>query len=70
MIQSIVSLVNDIRFSNQLFSENDATTLLRLSKAKLRYNHNENNSGVGICCNNIANIHLKNGRYNEAVSEY
>ncbi|KRX05894.1 hypothetical protein PPERSA_03831 [Pseudocohnilembus persalinus] len=35
-----------------------------------RYNHNGNLEGVGICCNNIGNIHLKNGRYSEAVSEY
>lgn len=53
MISSILSLVKDIKFSNQLFSKNDATSLLRLSKAKLRYNHSDNLSGVGICCNNI-----------------
>lgn len=53
-----------------MFKDNDAKVLLRLSIAKLRYNHNENMAGVGICCSNIGNIHLKNGRYYEAVSEY
>lgn len=25
---------------------------------------------MGICCNNIGNIHLKNNRHLEAISEY
>ena len=27
-------------------------------------------NAVGICCNNIGNIHLKNERFLEAVAEY
>jgi hypothetical protein len=31
---------------------------------------NQNLSGLGICSNNIGNIHLKKKRYLEAIAEY
>jgi len=52
------------------FHDDDALTLLELSRAKQFYTKFGNQNGMGICCNNIGNIHLKNNRHLEAISEY
>ncbi len=67
----MIKLLNNFKYSNQKFHDDDALTLLQLSKAKRFYkNGMGNQNGVGICCNNIGNIHLYHNRYLEAVSEY
>ncbi|KAL4470272.1 hypothetical protein ABPG74_011883 [Tetrahymena malaccensis] len=70
LFEAMVTLLKNFKYSNQRFHDDDALTLLELSRAKQFYIKFGNQNGVGICCNNIGNIHLKNNRYLEAISEY
>jgi hypothetical protein len=71
LFESINKIVQDIKFSNQIFVNFDDQSLLDLSKAKYFYsNQFLDLQGLGICCNNIGNIHFRQHRYYEAVAEY
>ena len=71
LFESVTKIVSDIKFSNQVFVNFDDQSLLDLSKAKLFYSSQFLDlQGLGICCNNIGNIHFRQNRYYEAVAEY
>ena len=60
-----------LRFGEEsFFTGNEAEALMNFSQALKLFEEFENMTGMGICWNNIGNIHLKAGRYEEAVSCY
>jgi len=60
-----------LRFGEEsFFTGNEAEALMNFSQALKLFEEFENLTGMGICWNNIGNIHLKAGRYEEAVNCY
>lgn len=49
---------------------NDTQALINYCQAMNLFREIGNEHGVGICCNNIGNIHLKNKRFIEAIDCY
>ena len=60
-----------LRFGEEsFFTGNDAEALMNFSQALKLFEEFQNMTGMGICWNNIGNIHLKAARYEEAVKCY
>lgn len=69
--QLFQKLIQVMKFALEAYnSGDDAVALLNYAQARTLYYELGNLNGVGICENNIGNIHLRNSRYAEAIAAY
>ncbi len=60
-----------IKFGNDKnYSELNAESLIKYSNAYLLFKSMNNSKGMGIILNNMGNIHMKLGRFEEAIFSY
>lgn len=71
LIEALITLVNNLKYANQkILNQDPAIALVEISKAKKFYMDLRHFQRVGICSNNIANLHAQSKRFFEAVVEY
>ena len=67
-------LIQDKQFSQNDFLKNpdteDVLSIINLAATCEMYEQNKSNKATGVCYNNIANLHLKNGKYESATMNY
>jgi hypothetical protein len=71
LYESFDNLTTTIRFTNNAFNAgSDARALLNFAEAYQLFSGVNNLKAMGICLNNMGNIHYRNKRYNEACIDY
>ncbi|KAL4479937.1 hypothetical protein ABPG74_020453 [Tetrahymena malaccensis] len=71
LYESFKNLFQTLMYTTQnSFDSNQSSTLLNLSKQIQYFKKFENYRALGICYNNIGNIHFSQGRYIEALQNY
>ncbi|KAL4479939.1 hypothetical protein ABPG74_020455 [Tetrahymena malaccensis] len=71
LFESFQNLFDMLRFTTQeLYQQNDGLALLNLSNQVKHFEKFKNLRALGICHNNIGNIHYNNQRYIESLQEY
>ncbi|EAS04717.2 transmembrane protein, putative (macronuclear) [Tetrahymena thermophila SB210] len=69
--ESFQNLFQVIIFANQsIYNQDESLSIMQLNQAIQFFKKFQNQRALGICYNNIANIHFSNGRYNEAYDYY
>ncbi|EAS03568.3 transmembrane protein, putative (macronuclear) [Tetrahymena thermophila SB210] len=71
LFESFQNLFDMLRFTTQeLYQQNDGLALLNLCNQVKHFEKFKNLRALGICHNNIGNIHYNNQRYIESLQEY
>jgi hypothetical protein len=64
-------LITVLNFANpKYFEGNDADLIIKYSNGLILFEKIESNRGIGLNLTNIAHIHRKNKRYEEAIQHY
>ena len=48
----------------------DVISIMELAKTCMMYQNEDNKKAAGVCYNNIANLHFKNGKYLIAAQNF